>query len=192
MIFDNAVDLQSVSIGEAAPAFSLTAADGSSVNLADHAGSVVVLEWINFGCPFVQKHYTGGAMQAIQQRYREQGVVWLAICSSAPGKQGHFSGDALTQRITQNGFAGTNYLIDADGTVGRAYGAVTTPHMFVIGSDGNVAYAGAIDSIRSANPDDVAGATNHVAEALDAILAGNPVPTPATRPYGCSVKYLHR
>lgn len=179
----------SAAVGQAAPAFTLTDATGAQVSLADHAGSVVVLEWVNFDCPFVKKHYRSGNMQALQQRYAAQGVVWLAVCSSAPGKQGHFAGDALTSRIASEQFAGAHYLIDADGATGRAYGALTTPHMYVIDAAGNLAYHGAIDSVRSANPADIPSATNHVAEALDAVIAGNAVPTPATRAYGCSVKY---
>lgn len=184
-----AASLLALDVGSPAPTFSLTAADGSQVALADHTGGYVVLEWINFDCPFVAKHYGSGNLPALQQRYRDQGVTWLSICSSAPGKQGHFSGDALTQRIQQEGWAGDAYLLDPEGTVGQGYGAKTTPQIFIIDPQGVLIYQGGIDSIRSADQADIAKATPYVSESLDAAMAGQPVPNPSTKPYGCSVKY---
>jgi len=172
-----------------APDFTLPGADGTSYKLSDHKGKIVVLEWVNYGCPFVRKHYDSQNMQTLQRTYRDSGVVWLSICSSAPGKQGYFEGQALTDRIEQEGAAATAYLIDADGAVGKAYGARTTPHMYVIDRGGNLVYAGGIDDVRSANVDDIARATNYVAAALDALLEGRPVPQASSTPYGCSVKY---
>ncbi len=173
-----------------APAFTLTSATGASVSLADHRGKVVVLEWVNYDCPFVKKHYgAAGNMPALQREWTGKGVVWLSICSSAAGKQGHFTGQALTSRIAAEGASPTAYLIDADGTVGRAYAARNTPYMVIIAADGTVAYAGAIDSIRSTKAEDVAKATNHVAVALGELMAGKPVTTAKTAAYGCSVKY---
>ena len=175
--------------GAPAPAFTLTSATGTSVSLASFAGKTVVLEWVNFDCPFVKKHYGAGAMQALQAEAAAQGVVWLSICSSAPGKQGHFAGEALTARLAAEKAAPTHYLIDADGAAGKAYGAATTPQMVVIDGAGMVRYHGAIDSIRSTEAADVAKAQNHVRAALADLAAGRAVATPQTKSYGCGVKY---
>jgi peroxiredoxin len=176
-------------VGQPAPAFTLTDASGKKVSLADYKGKYVVLEWVNFDCPFVKKHYGAKAMQATQAQWTKQGVTWLSICSSAPEKQGYFAGSALTDRIKTEAINSTSYLIDADGSVGMAYGAKTTPHMFVIAPDGNLIYTGAIDDKASADPADIASATNYVSEALKASLAGKEVAVKATQSYGCSVKY---
>ncbi|UCF66454.1 MAG: redoxin domain-containing protein [Acidobacteriota bacterium] len=178
-----------VSIGETAPGFTLTAADGSSHSLEAYRGKIVVLEWINFECPFVQKHYSSGAMQQLQSRYTGKDVVWLIINSSATGKQGHYEGDELADRIAKAKINADAYLLDTKGEVGRRYGARTTPHMYVIDAKGVLVYQGAIDSIRSARPADISKADNYVALALDALLAGEALRTTQTEPYGCSVKY---
>lgn len=170
----------SIAIGEPAPDFTLTAADGSTHSLSEYRGKFVVLEWINFDCPFVKKHYNSGNMPALQKALVGQGVVWLSINSSAPGKQGYFTGDELAERIAQAGHAGTAYLLDSDGTVGRAYGAKTTPHMFVIDPRGVVVYAGGHESREVARPVDAA---------LEDLLAGRPVKVTRTKNFGCSVKY---
>ncbi len=170
--------------------FSLSAVDGSTHTLEQYRGSYVVLEWINFGCPFVRKHYDGGHMQALQERWTGQGVVWLSICSSAPGKQGHYADhEALAAVLEEKGYNGSAYLLDEDGSVGRSYGARTTPHMFVIGPEGNFLYQGAIDSVRSADSADIEGATNYVEEALRQAMAGEEISVGESRPYGCGVKY---
>lgn len=176
-------------VDEAAPQFSLTGADGKPYSLADYAGKTVVLEWVNFGCPFVRKHYDSRNMQTLQQTYTDSGVVWLSVCSSAPGKQGFYEKGPLTAQLKKEGAVPTAYLIDADGKVGRAYGARTTPHMFVISPEGNIVYAGGIDDIRSANAADIPRATNYVAAALDAMSAGAQIDQKSSPPYGCSVKY---
>ena len=175
--------------GSKAPAFTLTDAQGKTASLAEYAGKTVVIEWVNFDCPFVQKHYRDGAMPALQAKWTAQGVTWLAINSSAPGKQGHLTGEALTARIAKEGVKATRYLVDTDGAVGKAYGAATTPQMVVIDGSGVVRYHGAIDSIRSTDAADVAKATNHVDVALTALAAGKPVEVAQTKSYGCSVKY---
>lgn len=175
--------------GKPAPAFTLTDAQGKTVSLSDFAGKTVVLEWVNFDCPFVKKHYGSGNMPTLQKESLGKEVVWLSIASSAKGKQGWFEGDALRQRIAQEKWTGTHYLVDADGKVGKAYGARTTPHMYVVSPDGKVAYAGAIDDKPSTSPDDIAGSENFVRSALADIGAQKPVEPAATQPYGCSVKY---
>ncbi|MCH7948068.1 MAG: hypothetical protein IIC66_09760 [candidate division Zixibacteria bacterium] len=128
-------------------------------------------------------------MQTLQQNYTKKEVVWLSICSSAPGKQGNFSGDELTAKIKEVSSSSTAYLIDGDGKVGHTYGAKTTPHMFIIDPKGVLVYAGAIDDKPSVKLEDVKGATNFVAAALDAGLAKKVIKVSSTVSYGCSVKY---
>ena len=175
--------------GEPAPEFTLTDSKGTSHKLSDFRGKLVVLEWLNHECPFVKKHYSGGDMQKLQKEYTAKGVVWLSIISSAPGKQGHRTGPQANADTEDKGAAPTAVLLDPAGEVGKKYDAKTTPEMFVIDKEGKVIYAGAIDSIKSTDSKDIAKAENHVRAALDAALAGQPVPTPKTKPYGCSVKY---
>ncbi len=176
-------------IGEAAPGFTLTDATGKAHSLADFKGKFVVLEWLNHGCPFVKKHYDGGNMQALQKEFTGKDVVWLSICSSAEGKQGHMTPEQAVEIAKEKGAAPTAVLLDGDGKVGRLYDAKVTPHMFVINPDGLLVYNGAIDSIKSTDSKDVAKATNHVRAALEEAMQGKPVSITTTTPYGCSVKY---
>lgn len=176
-------------IGSAAPDFTLPAADGSVVNLKDYAGKLVVLEWHNKGCPFVHKHYDSGNMQALQKEFTAKDVVWLTINSSAEGKQGYETAADALETFKKDGAASTHLLLDADGKVGRLYGAKSTPHMFVIDKDGKLAYAGAIDDKPSTDAEDVKTAHNYVRAALESLMAGKPVETAATKSYGCGVKY---
>lgn len=176
-------------VGEAAPGFSLPDLNGKTHQLSDYTGKVVVLEWINYDCPFVKKFYSKDAMQAWQRKYAEKDVVWLSICSSAPGKQGHYALDVWPQKVEDRNAAPAAVLLDTDGTVGRLYQAKTTPHMFVINADGILEYMGAIDDQPSAKADPVEGARNYVVEALTAVLAGSSPDVTETAPYGCSVKY---
>ena len=176
-------------IGQPAPNFKLSSATGKEHSLSDYKGKWVVLEWINLQCPFVLKHYNSKNMQTLQQNYTKKEVVWLSICSSAPGKQGNFSGEELTAKIKEVSSGSTAYLIDGDGKVGHSYGAKTTPHMFIINPKGVLVYAGAIDDKPSVKLEDVKGATNFVAAALDAGLAKKVIKVSSTVSYGCSVKY---
>jgi Redoxin len=178
-----------VAPGTAAPAFTLSSATGASVSLQDFTGKTVVIEWVNYDCPFVKKFYSGGAMPALQAKWTAQGVVWLSINSSAEGKQGHFTPAELTARIATEKAVPTHYLLDTAGTTGKAYGASTTPQMVVIDGTGVVRYHGAIDSKRSVDASDIAGATNYVDQALTELAAGKPVSTAQTKSYGCGVKY---
>lgn len=175
--------------GKPAPDFTLHNLDGEQVTLSDLQGSFVVLEWINYDCPFVVKHYQNGNMQALQREYMEKDVVWLAINSSAPGKEGHFEAAEGKKLAAERESSPTAILLDPEGTVGRKYRARTTPHMFVINPQGILIYMGAIDDNPSRRPEDVLTASNYVRLALDAALAGEKIATPVTRPYGCSVKY---
>ena len=176
-------------IGEPAPAFTLTDAHGQTHSLSDYSGKFVVLEWLNHDCPFVVKHYRSGNMQQLQQTYTDKGVVWFSVISSAPGEQGHLEPDAAVAITAEKGAHPTAVLLDPEGTVGRAYDARVTPHMYIINPEGLLVYMGAIDDIRSTNVDDVPRARNYVSEALDLLMAGNEVETTVTQPYGCTVKY---
>jgi len=172
-----------------APDFRLSDVNGAEITLASFRGKFVVLEWFNHDCPFVKKHYGSGNMPALQKKFADQGVIWLSICSSSPGKQGNYSAEKQAELAREKNSSATAVLLDPEGTVGRAYGAKTTPHMFVINPEGRVIYQGAIDSVASANPDDITGAENYVKGALESALAGQPVAKKVTAPYGCSVKY---
>lgn len=176
-------------ISKPAPNFKLTSAIGKEHSLSDYKGQWVVLEWVNLQCPFVLKHYNSKNMQTLQQTYTKKEVVWLSICSSAPGKQGNFSGDELIAKIKEVSSNSTAYLIDGDGKVGHTYGAKTTPHMFIINPKGVLVYAGAIDDKASTKVEDVKGAANFVVAALDAGLAKKEIKVSSTVSYGCSVKY---
>lgn len=171
-----------LAVGSAAPDFALKDQDGKTVTLSEFKDKVVVLEWFNDECPFVKKQYAAGDMNKTADKYEAQGVTWIAINSTKGTGSDHnrkVSGDWKIERPL---------LDDADGKVGHAYGAKTTPHMFVI-NRGTVVYNGAIDSKRSTEQADIASSENYVAKALDEVLAGKPVSTPETEPYGCSVKY---
>ena len=177
-------------VGQPAPDFTLAAIDGQTHRLSDYRGRAVVLEWVNPECPIVQKHYNlSGNMPKLQQAAAADGVVWLSINSAAPGKEGDYDPAAVAAWMKRVGAAPTAYFRDPNGVVGRLYGARNTPHMFVIDAQGQLAYEGAIDSIRSADPADIARAENYVTVALAALKAGRPVSPSATQPYGCSVKY---
>jgi peroxiredoxin len=177
-------------VGEPAPAFALKDTQGRMVRLADFKGRHVVLEWTNPGCPFVVKHYGAQNMQALQKVARAKNVVWLSINSTAAGHADHLAPTALEDRLLKDwGAQPSAVLLDEAGTVGRAYAARTTPHMYVIDPAGRLVYAGGIDDRRSANPADIPAARNFVRAALADSLAGKPVATPAAPPYGCSIKY---
>jgi peroxiredoxin len=175
-------------VGQPAPAFTATDLAGKPVSLADFKGKTVVLEWHNFGCPFVQKHYKSGNMQALQKKYGTE-VVWLTVNSTNAGHQDYQSPAVLTKALADAGAAPTRFVMDEPGTVGRAYGAKVTPHMYVIDPAGKVAYNGAIDDKRSANVEDVKGARNFVVAALEELKAGKPVSNASNAPYGCTIKY---
>jgi len=188
VLFAQQAALADAKVGKAAPAFTLTDANGKSHTLADFKGKTVVMEWTNADCPFVQKHYSGN-MQKQQAQATSSDVVWLTVNSSASGKQGHVDGKGALQVIARTGAKQTAYLLDAPGKVGRDYGAKTTPHMYVIDPAGTLQYAGAIDSIPSADQDDISKATQYVPQALADLKAGKAVRVATSQPYGCSVKY---
>ncbi|MBB5660407.1 redoxin domain-containing protein [Brevundimonas halotolerans] len=172
-----------------APAFTLVDAEGVERSLADFRGRTVVLEWTNEGCPYVQKHYEAGAMQALQREATGDGVVWLTIISSAPGQQGYVEGEAAREWQSRNNAAATHLLLDPEGTVGRLYDAKTTPDMRIIDPEGRLLFVGGIDDRPTNKIEDLEGANNYVKAALTDMEAGRPVATPFATPYGCSIKY---
>lgn len=174
-------------VGQMAPSFEVTDVSEKTVSLSQFKGKYVVLEWFNPDCPFVQKHYNSGNMQSTQKYAVDKGVVWLAV---------NTANETSAQEVTELGAwiaskkgVPSATLIDLGGKIGRAYGARTTPHMYLIDPAGKLVYAGAIDSKPTANPADIKTATNYVIQAIDESLAGKPVSQPVTRSYGCSVKY---
>ena len=178
-----------VTVGSAAPDFSLPDANGKTQTLSQYKGKTVVLEWNNPGCPFVQKHYSSGNIPKQQADATKDGVVWLTINSGAAGKQGALDAKGAQAFVAQYQAAPSAYLFDGDGKVGHMYGAKTTPHMYVIDAAGTLRYMGGIDSIASTDKEDLAKATQYVPLALAELKAGKPVSVATSQPYGCSVKY---
>jgi peroxiredoxin len=177
------------SVGQAAPDFTLTDTSGKPVRLSDFKGKHVVLEWVNPGCPYVRKHYNSANMQGTQKEVTGKGVVWLAINSTETQSYDYLAPDKLAGWMTQQKAAPTRTLMDVEGTVGQAYGARTTPHMYIVNPQGQLIYAGGIDSIPSSSADDVKKAVNYVKQGVSQALAGQALSNPTTRPYGCSIKY---
>jgi hypothetical protein len=175
--------------GTAAPDFQGTDSNGVSHTLSQYRGKYVVLEWANRGCPYDQKHYLSGNMESLQREWTGKGVVWLSVISSAPGEQGSVTPAQENEYLKKMKAAPTAALLDPDGTIGRMYQAKTTPHIFVIDPRGKLIYQGAIDDKPTTDQADIKTARNYLNEALNADMAGKPVPVTTTRPYGCSVKY---
>jgi alkyl hydroperoxide reductase subunit AhpC len=180
---------QAARVGEPAPNFTATDTNGQAHKLSDYAGKFVVLEWHNRGCPYTQKHYNSGNMERLQHEWTDRGVIWLTVISSAPGKQGYLTAAEENAYVKQVNAAPTAVLLDPTGTLGHLYDAKTTPHMFVINPQGILIYNGAIDDRPTTDMSDINGAKNYVSQALEEAMAGKSVSAPATRPYGCSVKY---
>jgi peroxiredoxin len=176
-------------VGEHAPDFTAMDSNGKIHHLADYSGKFVVLEWTNRGCPYTQKQYQSGNMQHLQQEWTSRGVIWLTVLSSAPGKQGYFTGREENDYLKQVNASPTAVLLDPTGTLGHLYDAKTTPHMYIIDPHGTLIYNGAIDDKPTTDLADVPTAKNYVNIALDEATSGKPVSTSTTRPYGCSVKY---
>ena len=178
--------------GQPAPNFRAVDTAGKPVSLADFKGKYVVLEWNNPSCPFVQKHYDSGNMQALQKRYGAENVAWLSINSTAESSSEYLPPAKLAAWFKQQNAAPTAILMDANGDVGRAFAAKVTPHMYVIDPNGTLVYAGAIDDKRSTNPADAKTANNYVAAALADAKAGKPVSKATSNAYGCTIKYSDR
>lgn len=180
---------QEAKLNEQAPNFKLVDSNGKEHSLSDFKDKIIVLEWINYDCPFVKKHYDSKNMQSLQEKYTKEGIIWLTICSSVESKQGNFSNDEINSRSKKHNAKFTAYLVDADGKVGKTYGAKTTPHMYIIDKTGKLVYAGGIDDKASTDFSDIKSAKNFVVSALDELLAGKNVSVQSSKPYGCSVKY---
>lgn len=176
-------------VGEKAPDFTGVDATGRQHTLSAYQGKIVVLEWLNHECPFVQKHYNSGNMQRLQKNYTARGIVWLSIISSAPGKQGYCTPEQALALTKEKGAAPTAVILDPEGKIGRLYEAKVTPHMFIIDKNGLLVYNGGIDNLRSTNIEDIPKATNYVEQALEELLAGKEVSVKTSQPYGCTVKY---
>jgi peroxiredoxin len=178
-----------IEIGKPAPDFEASDIKGEQFKLSNHKGKIVVLEWTNHECPFVGKHYSSGNMQETQKTAMSKGAEWVTIVSSAPGRQGHTDAAQAAKILEEAGANPTAKILDESGEIGKLYGARTTPHMFVIDKQGNLAYAGAIDDNSSPKPETIKDAKNYVLAALDEVMAGKAVSTPQTEAYGCAVKY---
>ncbi len=176
-------------VGKAAPAFSAKDAKGATVSLAELKGKTVVLEWVNFDCPFVKKHYSSNNMQKLQATYTGKDVVWVTISSSASGKEGYLEPSKLGETADSKGSKASHVIADGDGKIGKAYAAKTTPHMFIINKEGTLVYDGAIDSKATTEVADIDSADKLFANALDATLDGKTVVDAKNQPYGCGVKY---
>jgi len=176
-------------IGQSAPDFTAVDAKGNAIHLREYRGKTVVLEWTNAECPYTRKHYNSGNMQSVQALAQKNGIVWLTVISSAPGKQGYVNGAAADALTVSRHADPTAVLLDPTGSVARMYAAKTTPHMFVIDKDGMLRYMGGIDSIATTDEADIARAEPYLKEAMLAVDAGDPAPHPVTKPYGCSIKY---
>lgn len=177
-------------VGKEAPAFTAKNVKNEDVSLSDYKGKVVVLEWVNFSCPFVKKHYSSKNMQKLQADYTAKDVVWLTVNSSAEDKKGaYLEPSKLAEKCTEEGSKASQVIVDSDGAVGKAYGAKVTPHMMIVAKDGTLAYSGAIDSKASTEVADIESAVPLFANALDAVMAGKEVANAKNEPYGCGVKY---
>lgn len=176
-------------VDKPAPEFSAKTADGKTLPLHALRGKTVVLEWTNAECPFVKKHYESSNIPQLQKDATAKGVVWLQVISSAPGKQGYVDGATAKRLNAERGAAPSDILLDPEGTIGKLYGAQTSPHIFIINSEGVLVYKGGIDSIPSPDKADIAKAENYVKTALGELAAGKKISNPSTRPYGCTVKY---
>jgi peroxiredoxin len=181
--------LAQANLGSAAPAFTLTDSNGRARTLNEFKGKTVVLEWTNHQCPYVGKHYRGNNMQALQKKWTGQGVVWLSVISSAPGEDGYVTPQQANQLTAERNAAPSAILFDPKGATGRAYGARTTPHMYIINGDGVLVYMGGIDDQPTARLEDLKIAKNYVDQALAEMAQGKPVSANRSRAYGCSVKY---
>ena len=176
-------------VGQPAPEFTATDINGKTVKLSDYKGKFVVLESYNLDCPFVQNHVKSGAMQELQKEVTAKGGAWLIVNSVNAKSKSYRAPEAAQKEWAEHKLAATAWLDDNSATIARTYGMKTTPHMFVIDPSGTLIYNGAIDDHPTTDQSDIANSKNYVSLALTEAMSGKPVADPATRPYGCSVKY---
>lgn len=184
-----ALAAHAVAPGDTAPGFTVVELGGKTLTLDSLKGRWVVLEWTNPECPFVQKHYGSGNMQATQKFAADNRIVWVQVNSTSPRHKDHHSPARMRDWNVAMKAVPASAALDESGSAGQAYGAKTTPHLYLIDPGGKVVYNGAIDDRRSADPADIPGARNHIRMAMAEVLAGKPVSVAATTPYGCSIKY---
>ena len=178
-----------VNVGQPAPDFTGLDSYGKQHSLSQYKGKTVILEWTNHDCPYVKKHYNSGNMQALQKDATANGIVWLSIISSSPGKQGHISGKQANELSASRNASPTAVILDESSEIGLLYGAKTTPHMYIVDKSGQLVYMGGIDDTPSKDEDDISKSKNYVRAALDEMAASQAIKKSITRPYGCSVKY---
>lgn len=178
-----------VNVGQPAPDFTGLDSNGKQHSLSQYKGKTVILEWTNHDCPYVKKHYNSGNMQALHKDAAANGIVWLSIISSSPGKQGHVSGKQANELTASRNASPTAVILDESSEIGLLYGAKTTPHMYIVDKTGQLVYMGGIDNIPSKDEDDIPKSKNYVRTALDEMAASQAIKESITRPYGCSVKY---
>lgn len=183
------LSLAAPKLGFPAPDFAVVDTTGKVRTLSEFAGHIVVLEWSNPDCTFVDKHYHSNNMQDMQKRYAKQGVVWLTVYSAAPGTDSHVTPSKAEAVSKQRNAAPTAILLDEDGKLGRSYGARVAPHLYVFDKQGRLAYMGGIDSIYSPHTIDIDKAIPFTTNAVDALLNGREVAQPLTRIYGCPIEY---
>jgi len=176
-------------LGQTAPDMALSDVQGKPLRLSDYRGRHVVLEWNNPGCPFVRKHYRSGNMQALQAEARGQGVVWLTVNSTADGSADFLTPQQMARWLAEQKATPSTALMDESGELGRAMGARSALHMFILNPRGELIYAGAVDSVASAKAEDIQTATNYVRQGLKEALAGQPLSVATSRPYGCPITY---
>lgn len=189
LTFTSTLAFADAKVGAPAPDFNVTDANGKTHKLSDYKGKYVVLEWYNKDCPYVRKHYDSKNMQNIQSEMTGKGIVWLSVISSAKGKQGHMPAADVVKNGTKEASKATAILVDENGKMGKAYGAKTTPHMYLIDPQGVLRYNGAIDSNDSADPATIASAENYIIRAVASAKKGEKIAKETSKPYGCSVKY---
>lgn len=182
---------QAIEAGAKAPDFKATDINGTSQSISQYAGKIIVLEWTNPHCPFVKKFYEPGAMQDFQKKAKADGVVWLTINSSAKGKEGNLTTEEAKTLVLTDKSETAAYILDESGSIGKSYGAASTPTMVVIGKDGKVVYFGAIDDKATAKSEDIKGANNYALAAISAAKTGKKPEVASTKSYGCGVKYAN-
>jgi hypothetical protein len=181
--------LFAIDIGKPAPQFEVLDTAMRKRRLSEFKGKTVVLEWTSASCPFVRAQYQSGVMPELQSWSAKQGIVWLSVLSTHPSRRDYLPPEKAEALHRNRGAAPAALLFDAEGTVGRAYDAVVTPHMFIVATNGNLVYAGAISNNPTMDAKEARASKNFVKAALEDLAAGRKIATPSTRPFGCTIAY---